>query len=62
MNYEKTPKPVESVFILGDYGKSFVGGLRFSAVVAQFFEKKFEEKYKKKLTLRAKIKLSKSMS
>lgn len=54
---DKAPKPVESLFVLGDYGKSYVGGLRIDSIIAKYFAEKFEEKYKKTLTDRAMIKL-----
>ena len=54
---QRSAKPVESVFVLGDYGKSYVGGLKFDQVVASYFSEKFEEKYDKPLTERAKLKL-----
>lgn len=38
---EKTHKPVESVIILGDYGKSYVGGLRFDQVLFNYFKSRF---------------------
>ena len=30
-------KPVESIFILGDYGKPYVGGLRLDIKVFNYF-------------------------
>ncbi len=50
-------KSIESVFILGDYGQSYVGGLSLDYLIADFFTKKFEEKYKKELNERGKIRL-----
>lgn len=50
-------KPVESIFILGDYGKPYVGGLRFDSMIAGYFTKLFEEKYKKSLSQRGQIRL-----
>lgn len=38
---EKSSKPVESIFILGDYGEPYVGGLRFDTVVFNYFKSKF---------------------
>jgi uncharacterized UPF0160 family protein len=54
---DKNPKPIESIFILGDYGQAYVGGLKFDSMVANFFAKKFEEKYKKTLNSRGFIRL-----
>lgn len=54
---EKSPKPIESIFILGDYGQPYVGGLKFDAMIANYFAKKFEEKYKKSLNQRGYIRL-----
>ena len=34
-------KPVESIFILGDYGKPYVGGLRQDVMIYNYFLKKF---------------------
>lgn len=38
---DKSPKPVESIFILGDYGQPYVGGLKFDTMIAKFFAQKF---------------------
>lgn len=54
---EKNPKPVESIFILGDYGQPYVGGLKFDAMIANYFVKKFEEKHKRSLSQRGYIRL-----
>jgi hypothetical protein len=35
-------KSVESVFILGDYGQPYLGGLSFDSLISKFFAKKFE--------------------
>lgn len=53
---EKT-KAVETVFILGDYGRSYVGGLSLDYLLADYFTKKFETKYKKTLNQRGIIRL-----
>jgi len=50
-------KPVESVFILGDYGRPYLGGLTFDSLIANFFAQKFQDKYKKSLNQRAMIRL-----
>jgi hypothetical protein len=34
-------KPVESVFILNDYGRPYVGGLALDSLISNFFAKKF---------------------
>jgi len=54
---DKTAKPVESIFILGEFGKPYVGGLKFDALIANFFAKKFEAKHKKTLSQRGMIRL-----
>lgn len=54
---DKNAKPIESIFILGDYGRAYVGGLKFDALIANFFAKKFEAKYKKTLNQRGMIRL-----
>lgn len=54
---EKTGKSVESVFVIGDYGASHVGGLSLDHMIADYFTKKFEEKYKRTLNQRGKIRL-----
>ena len=54
---EKNPKPIESIFILGDYGHPYLGGLKVDSLIAQYFANKFEEKHKKPLNTRGKIKL-----
>lgn len=38
---EEKGKPVESIFVLGDYAKSYVGGLRFDSILFNYFKKKF---------------------
>jgi len=38
---EKIPKPVESIFILGDYGKPYTGGLKLDTFIAKYFAQKF---------------------
>lgn len=48
---------MESVFVLGDYGTSHVGGLSLDQMIANYFTKKFEEKYKKTLSQRGQIRL-----
>jgi molecular chaperone DnaK (HSP70) len=53
---EKT-KPIESVFVLGDYGVSHVGGLSLDHLISEHFIKKFEEKYKKTLNQRGRIRM-----
>ena len=50
-------KPVESIFILGDYGKPYVGGLRQDVLIYNYFLKKFEKKHGKELSNRGKVKL-----
>lgn len=54
---EKSPKPVESVFILGDYSKTYVGGLKFDSLLHTFFKESFEKKHKKPLNFRGQMKL-----
>ncbi len=38
---DKNPKPIESIFILGDYGEPYVGGLKFDSMIANHVVKKF---------------------
>ena len=38
---DKSPKGVESVYILGDYGQSYVGGLKFDSIIANYFKEQF---------------------
>lgn len=38
---EKNPKSVESIFIIGDYGQPYVGGLKLDTMIAKFFVQKF---------------------
>lgn len=59
---EKSAKPVESIFVLADYSKPYVGGLRFDALLHRHFKKRFETKYKKQLNLRGSVKLWGEMS
>lgn len=53
---EKT-KTVESVFVLGDYGRSYVGGLSLDYLIADYFRKSFEDKHKKTLNQRGQIRM-----
>ena len=34
---ENSPKPVESIFIKGDYGKPYLGGLKFDSIICKYF-------------------------
>lgn len=54
---DKIHKGVESVYILGDYGLSYVGGLKFDSIIANYFKEQFETKYKKTLSQRGYIRL-----
>ena len=42
---------------MGDYGKPYVGGIKFDQIVYEYFLKKFEKKYQRELSKRGKIKL-----
>lgn len=44
---EEKSKPVESIFMIADYGKNYVGGLRMDSILFNFFKTRFEQKYKK---------------
>ena len=50
-------KPVESVFILNDYGRPYIGGLTFDSLIANYFAQKFQDKHKKTINQRALIRL-----
>ena len=50
-------KNSENVFILGHYGRSYLGGLSLDYLIANFFTKKFEEKYQRTLSQRGQIRL-----
>ena len=34
---ESSPKPVESIFIKDDYGKPYLGGLKFDSIICKYF-------------------------
>lgn len=48
---------VEAIHIIDEYGMNQVGGLNIDVILANHFEKIFQEKHKKTLTKRGKIKL-----
>ena len=50
-------KPIQSIFVLGDYGKPYVGGLKLDQIVYGYFLNKFEKKYNRELSKKGKIKL-----
>jgi hypothetical protein len=54
---ESSPKPVESIFIKDDYGKPYLGGLKFDSIICKYFAEIFQQKYKKALDKKGLIKL-----
>jgi molecular chaperone DnaK (HSP70) len=56
-NDTKSKSPVETVHIIDEFGLARVGGLDIDVLLAQHFTKIFENKYKKQLNNRAKVKM-----
>jgi molecular chaperone DnaK (HSP70) len=54
---EKAKTAVDTVFILDHYGRSYLGGLTLDYLLAEYFTKQFETKYKKSLSQRGKIRM-----
>jgi len=54
---DKKPKPIESIFVLGDYGRPYEGGLKLDALICKYFAQKYEATYKKALNKRGLIRL-----
>lgn len=34
---DKKPKPIESIFVLGDFGKPYSGGLKLDTLISKYF-------------------------